>query len=62
MPTTSKVATVQLTLPEDVITILDGWTARQVQATPEEILEALAVSLSTNEHLRQYAVKLVAQG
>jgi hypothetical protein len=62
MPTTSKAATVQLTLPEHVITILDDWTARQVQATPEEILEALAVSLSTNEHLRQYAAKLVAQG
>jgi hypothetical protein len=62
MPTTSKAATLHLTLPEHVITILDDWAARHLQATPEEVLEALGDSLSTNEHLRQYAAKLVAQG
>jgi hypothetical protein len=62
MPTTSKAATLSLTLPEHVIAILDGWAGSHLQATPEEVLEALADSLCTNEHLRQYAARIVAQG
>ena len=49
-------------MPEHVIAILDGWAASHLQATPEEVLEALADSLCTNEHLRQYAARIVAQG
>jgi hypothetical protein len=55
MPTTQQAATIRLTVPEHVLTILDGWAASDLQATPEEVLEALADTLCTNEELRTYA-------
>ena len=59
MPTTHQAATIRLTVPEHVLTILDGWAASDLQATPEEVLEALADALCTNEDLRAYAADLL---
>jgi hypothetical protein len=59
MPTTQQAATLRLTVPEHVLTILDGWAASDLQATPEEVLEALADALCTNEDLRAYAADLL---
>jgi hypothetical protein len=52
---------VKLTLkvPEHVSTVLDGWAASDLQATPEEVLEALADALCTNEELRAFAAALM---
>jgi hypothetical protein len=49
---------IALTLPEHVLSIIDGWAAVELQATPEEVLEAIADALCTNEELRQYAAEL----
>ena len=51
-------AKLALTLPEHVLSIIDGWTAVELLATPEEVLEAIADALCTNEELRQYAAEL----
>ena len=51
-------AKLALTLPVHVLSIIDGWTAVELQATPEEVLEAIADALCTNEELRQYAAEL----
>jgi hypothetical protein len=59
MPTTQQAATLRLTVPEHVLTILDGWAASDLHATPEEALEALADALCTNEDLRTYAADLL---
>jgi hypothetical protein len=48
-----------LKLPEHVLTILDGWAASDLQATPEEVLEALADALCTNEELRTFCAELL---
>ena len=59
MAVTSQAANLRLTVPDHVLAILDGWAASELQGTPEEVLEALADALCTNEELRQYAASLV---
>jgi hypothetical protein len=58
MPQSDRDAKLALTLPEHVLSIIDGWAAVELQATPEEVLEAIADALCTNEELRQYAAEL----
>jgi hypothetical protein len=58
MPQSDPGRQISLTLPEHVLSIIDGWTAVELQATPEEVLEAIADALCTNEELRQYAAEL----
>ena len=48
-----------LSLPEHVMTVLDSWAASDLQATPEEVLEAMADALCTNEDLRAYAAEIL---
>ena len=63
MPQTEHVADLRLQLPEHVLHELDGWTAVELQATPKEVLEAIADALCTNEELasvRGRAVRGVA--
>jgi hypothetical protein len=59
MPKTGETVKLVLNLPEHVQAILDGWAAWELQATPEEVLEALADALCTNEELRQYVASLM---
>ena len=60
MPKTDEGVKLTLKVPEHVLMILDGWAAADLQATPEEVLEALADALCTNEDLRSYAADLLA--
>ncbi len=50
-----------LNLPVHVMAVLDGWAASNLQATPEEVLEALADALCTNEQLRGFTAGLVGE-
>jgi hypothetical protein len=59
MPKTDDGIRLTLSLPEHLITVLDGWAASDLQATPEEVLEAVADALCTNEDLRTYAAELL---
>jgi hypothetical protein len=60
MPKTAAETTkLTLELPTHVLDILDGWAAYDLQATPEEVLEALADALCTNEELRAYCAELL---
>jgi hypothetical protein len=59
MPKTDEGVKLTLNLPEHVLTILDGWAASDLQATPEEVLEALADTLCTNEELRAFCAELL---
>ena len=51
MTRTDEGARLTLKLPEHVLAILDGWAASDLQATPGEVLEALADALCANEEL-----------
>ncbi|MFL5518040.1 MAG: hypothetical protein ACJ8DJ_17925 [Gemmatimonadales bacterium] len=40
--------------------MLNEWAPMELGCTPEDILEALAEELTTNEQLRAFAARLVA--
>ena len=59
MPKTDDGIRLTLSLPEHLMTVLDSWAASDLQATPEEVLEAMADALCTNEDLRAYAAEIL---
>lgn len=59
MTKTDESVRLTLKLPEHVLTILDGWAASDLQATPEEVLEALTDARCTNEELRTFCAELL---
>jgi hypothetical protein len=58
MPNANEAVKVTLNLPKHVYAILDGWAGIELDATPEEVVEAIADELATSEELRQYAAEL----
>jgi hypothetical protein len=60
MPKAEEGVRLTLRVPEHVPTVMDGWAASDLQATPEEVLEALADALCTNEELQAYVAPLMA--
>ena len=58
---TKEAISLKLTLPPHVAEILTGWAVSELRKTPEEVLEALAEELTTNEQLRAFAAGLVAE-
>jgi len=61
MPKTDEAVRLSISVLAHVLTVLDGWAAAaDLQATPEEVLEALADARCTNEDLRPYAADLLA--
>jgi hypothetical protein len=61
MPQTDEATTLKLTLPPHVAEVLTGWAVFELQKTPEEVLEALAEELCSNEQLRAFAAGMVAE-
>jgi hypothetical protein len=59
MTKTDEGVRLTLKLPGQVLAVVDGWAASDLQATPEEVLEVLADALCTNEELRQYVAGLM---
>ena len=57
---TKEVVSLKLTLPTHAAEILTGWAVFELRKTPDEILEALAEELTTNEQLRAFVAELVA--
>jgi hypothetical protein len=58
MPQTDEATWLKLALPPHVAEILTGWAVFELRKTPEEVLEALAEELTTNEQLREFTAKL----
>jgi len=61
MPRTPQAVGLHLTVPVHVHQILDEWTPVELGCTPEDVLEALAEELCSNEQLRVFAAALVAE-
>jgi hypothetical protein len=61
MPQTDEATRLKLTLPLHVGETLTGWAVFELRKTPEEVLEALAEELCTNEQLRAFAAGLVGE-
>ena len=57
---TDHATKVKLSLPPYVAEILTGRAVFELQKTPEEVLEALAEELTTDEQVRVFTVGLVA--
>ena len=58
---TPEAVGLHLTVPVHVHQILDDWAPMELGCTPEDVLEALAGELCTNEQLRAFAAGLVAE-
>jgi hypothetical protein len=61
MPQSDQATRLKLTLPPHVAEILTGWAVFELRRTPEEVLEALAEELTSNEQLRAFTAGLVAE-
>ena len=61
MPMTPQAVGVRLTIPVHVLQILNDWAPIELGCTPEDVLEALADELCSNEQLRAFAAGLLAQ-
>ena len=61
MPTTPQAVGLHLTIPVHVHQILNEWAPLKLGCTPEDVLEALAEELCTNEQLRVFAAALVTE-
>ena len=61
MPKIDQATRLKLTLPSHVGEILTGWAVFELQRTPEEVLEALAGELCSNEQLRAFVAGLVGE-
>ena len=59
MSPTDEATRLNITLPTHVAEIMTGWAAFELQKTPEEVLEALAEELCSNEQLRAFSAGLV---
>jgi len=60
MPMTPQAVGLHLTVPVHVQQVLNDWAPIELGCTPEDILEALADELCSNEQLRVFAAGLVA--
>ena len=56
---TDRTTKLKLTLPDHIGEVLTGWAVFELQKTPEEVLEALAEELCSNEQLREFTAGLV---
>jgi hypothetical protein len=61
MPQSDQATRLKLTLPPHVGETLTGWAVFELRKTPEEVLEALAEELCSNEQLRAFAAGLVGK-
>ena len=61
MPDTDEATRLKLTLPPHVCETLTGWAVFELRRTPEEVLEAPAEELCSNEQLRASAAGLVVE-
>ena len=61
MPMTPQAVGLHLTIPVHVHQILNDWAPTELGWTPEDVLEALAEELCSNEQLRPFAAELVAE-
>jgi hypothetical protein len=59
MAMSNQAVNLTVTLPEHVLTGIDGWAAVELQATPEEILEAMAEELRTSEEPRADVARMM---
>jgi hypothetical protein len=57
---TDQATRLKLALPPHVAEILTGWAVFELRKTSEEVLEALAEELCSNEQLRAFAAGLMA--
>jgi hypothetical protein len=60
MPMTPQAVGLQLTIPVHVHQVLNEWAPIELGCTPEDVLEALAEELCSNEQLRVFVAGLVA--
>jgi hypothetical protein len=58
---TKEAVSLKLTVPPYVRETLSSWAQLEAKATPEEVLEALAEELCTNEQLRAFAAGLLRE-
>jgi hypothetical protein len=61
MPLTPQAADLYLTIPVHAHQMLNDWAPIELGCTPEDVLEALAEELCSNEQLRTFAAGLLAQ-
>jgi hypothetical protein len=61
MAQTDESTRLKLTLSPHVAEILTGWAVFELRKTPEEVLEALAEELCSNEQLRAFTAGLVGE-
>ena len=61
MAMTPQAVGLHLTIPVHVHQILNDWAPMQLGCAPEDVLEALAEELCSNEQLRTFAAELVAE-
>ena len=61
MSQTDEATGLKLALPSHVAGVLTGWAVFELQKTPEEVLEALADELCSNEQLRAFTAGLVGE-
>ena len=61
MPQTEEAVSLKLALPPHVAEVLTGWAVFELRKTPEEVLEALAGELCSNDQLRAFAAGLVTE-
>ena len=61
MPLTPQAVGLHLTIPVHVHQFLNNWAPMQLGCTPEDVLEALAEELCTNEQPRVFAAALVTE-
>jgi hypothetical protein len=59
MAMSNQAVNLTVTLPEHVLTVIDGWAAVELQATPEEVLEAIAEELCTSEEPRADVARMM---
>jgi hypothetical protein len=61
MSQTDEATRLKLALPPHVAEVLTGWAVFELQRTPEEVLEALAEELCSNDQLPAFAAGLVGE-
>ena len=60
MPMTPQAVYLNLAVPVHVHQMLNDWAPFELGCTPEDVLEALAEELCSNEQLRAFVTGLVA--
>ena len=61
MSQTEEAVSLKLALPPHVAEVLTGWAVFELRKTPEDVLEALADELCSNEQLQAFAAALVKE-